>query len=271
MFSASAIVSVWYGATKNQLTSSDATTAATAPTTLAADRGDRQHERQDQQQLGRQRDVVTERHRDRDQQRKADARSAATQRSRAAGRGRARPAERWSIGGHRLVACWAITWMSTSPARRVTRATNEPWTQLVPAAAPGRTEHQLRRLLAPGERGKRLGGVVADDLVHRAAELVDEPALRRQRLRIVVVPARRRRRCAHRSVAADTAGHARCAADQRFAAGNAGDADDDALARLPRVGRCRGRRGSSCSDSSTRSATHSSASSRSAPRLPGRK
>ena len=153
----------------------------------------------------------------------------------------------------------------------MTRATNEPCDsscQRLRRLAPSTSWVAFSRA---GERGQRLGGVVADDVVHGAAELGDELALRGERgvvlLREAVVDGD-----VHADqVAADAAGHARRAADQRVAAGDAGDADDDALAGLPRLGDAVGVEVARCSDSSTRSATHSSASSRSAPRLPGRK
>ena len=58
--------------------------------------------------------------------------------------------------------------------------------ELVPPAASARAEHELGRLLAAGERDQRLRGVVADDLVDRAAELGHELALRGEGVVVVL-------------------------------------------------------------------------------------
>ena len=68
------------------------------------------------------------------------------------------------------------------PAARITALMTEPLRQLGPARlrrlAP---EHELGRVLGPGELDERLGHVGADDLVVAAAELLEQRAVRLER------------------------------------------------------------------------------------------
>ena len=165
-----------------------------------------------------------------------------------------------------------MTWTSIGPDRRTTRLMTEPLKQLAPARPAAGAEHDLGRVLGAGQVDERAGDVVADDLAVLAAELARAGGAARPSS---TAPARRvrqarcRRRRARRSGRPWPAG--RCA--PRGARGGRCPAPRTARRRpargSPTAARCRGGRGSRRSSSSTRSATHSRASSRSAVRLPG--
>ena len=114
--------------------------------------------------------------------------------------------------------------------------------------------------------------VVADDRVVAAAERLGQQPLRGKR-----GDARPGEPVAAGDVhgqqiaAGGAGGDARAPADQRLPLGAAGERDDDPLAGLPGARRCRAARGSAASPRRRESASQSSASSRSAVRLPVRK
>ena len=156
------------------------------------------------------------------------------------------------------------------PASRITRLITEPRDELGQRDAPARTEHELggasrpgRARPAPRPRRRRppRGSSPPSSLEQRAGAL--RGVARGQRR------GRRRLARARRELALDRGGDARRPPDQVVAAGRAGDGDHAPARASPTGRRCRGARGSPASASSTRSATHSSASSRSAARLPG--
>ena len=139
---------------------------------------------------------------------------------------------------------WAITCTSISPARRVTRATNDPWIDLVPAAATAGAQHELGGLLPPGEGDERLGRVVTHHLVHGPAELDDESSLRGQRVGVARGQTVVDGDVHSQQLPADTSGHPRRTPDQGFSSGDAGDAHHDPSRASPMCRRCHGRRGS---------------------------
>ena len=144
--------------------------------------------------------------------------------------------------------------------------------QLVPTAASGCAEHELGRLLAlartrratrPG-RGRRLR----------------EPCRRAPRRAGAAPTTTRDRRGVSPSSTATCTPTRSPPTRPAIRAARRINASPPGTPVMPTTTRSRvshvfgyavGRRGTSCSDSSTRSATHSSASSRNAPRLPGRK
>ena len=100
-----------------------------------------------------------------------------------------------------------------------------------PAAGP---EHELGRVLGPGEGQQGLGDVVADDLVVGAAHRLDQPPLRGQRGRIgagqaVGLGDVHGQQVAARGPGGDPGGPA----DQRLALGPAGQRHDHPLPGLP--------------------------------------
>ena len=93
------------------------------------------------------------------------------------------------------------------------RLTGEPgdersMEELVPAAAPADTEHELSGVGVAGEFDERSHRVVADDLEHLAAELADELALLLQRRAGVTLEAVVDGDVHSDELAAEPAGHA---------------------------------------------------------------
>ena len=242
MFSPSAIVNVWCGGMKNQLTSRKPPTAAASagqspPTAATATTRSRKRSIT----LGSS-SVVAEL---REHERRAAAAptaasSEAEQLTPAArerrGPPRARDDER--LLGARLG--WLMTWTSiATPDSRIT----------LPITEPRVSRCQRERRVAPitiwvafSERAassERLADVGADDLVVGAAELLDELALLCEQL------GRRRREPVLRDdvhgdeVALRALRDPRGAADEPLAVGRAGERDEHALARLPRLARSR--------------------------------
>ena len=166
------------------------------PDEQTADRGDGQHDDERQQQLRRQIDRVAERHGQGDEHRQPDDHEQPSDR-RAATHGRC-AADAASVRGS-PVSERAMTWTSMSGARRVTRATNDPWTSSC---------HRLRRL-APSTSWVAFSRAANDAIASavswrrrraRCRRVRRRAGVARRAPRRSVARGRRRRRRAHRSV-----------------------------------------------------------------------
>ena len=167
---------------------------------------------------------------------------------------------------------WVTMCTSISPDSAIMRLADAAEHQPGHPVAPAGAEHKLGRADRAGEVEQRPRDVVPDHQVIRAAEGFHQPALGRQLGRGRVGKPVAARHVHGEQVTADRAGgDAGGAADQRRAFRAAGERDDHALARLPGAVRCAWSARYCLRPSSTLSATHSRASSRSAVRLPTRK
>ena len=269
-FSVRPIVNVPYGRDEEPVDEQRGDDGGDDPDEQSADRGDGEHDDERQQQFRRQVDRV-----------RGTARSA---RRTAAGRRAIRshpmvgaPAHggaprRGERASGRRSPVRAMTCTSMSGARRVTRATNEPWT----------SSCQRLRRLAPSTSwvafSRRANAAIASAVSWPTTSCTVPPSSVDE---LVVAPASAVVVLLRQAVvdgdvhadqfATDPAGHPCGAADQRVAAGDAGEADDDPLAGLPRFGDAvRVEVAGAATPRRDRRPT-ASASSRSAPRLPGRK
>ena len=134
-----------------------------------------------------------------------------------------------------------------------------------------RAEHELSRVLGAGELEQRRGDVVADDLVVGAAERLDQPPLAGQRGRVGAGQAVRLADVHREQVAAGARAAIRAA--RRISVSPSGPpvSATTTRSRVSQVSSMLVLVRYRCSPSSTLSASHSSASSRSAVRLPTRK
>ncbi len=117
--------------------------------------------------------------------------------------------------------------------------------QVRPARLPARPQHDLGRVLGPGELHQRRRRVGARELVVLAAELLQERPLHTECVTGGTPEAVGGPDVDPEELAAGARGHARRPADHVVTTRRAGDRDDDALTRLPRARdpvRSRGRR-----------------------------
>ena len=192
------------------------------PYEQSADRRNRQHHNERQQELRRQIDRVAERHGECDEDRQADDH----EQPRDGGA---------ATHGHAsgVPAVWNFVRVGSSDdvhvdvGREAGHPCDEgPVDEFVPAAAPACAEHQLGGLLPAGERCHRFGRVRGDDVMDGAAEFVDEFALCGEGSVVLLREAVVDGDMDTDEFAADAACHARRTSDQRIAAHDAGEADD---------------------------------------------
>ena len=168
---------------------------------------------------------------------------------------------------------WLMTWTSMpTPESAITRLITEPRSSSPPARPPGRPHDDLCRIERAGGLDQRLADVGADGLPVLAAQLFDaaragvEQLLGRRRGQTVL-----RTHVDGDEFTVRALCHPRRPPDHPIAARSPRSAPRPRAPSSPRGSRCRGARGTRGAPSSTRSATHRSASSRSAVRFPGRK
>ena len=263
MFSPSAIVNVWSGGVKYQLTSRKPPTAAASAGPEPADRRDarRRASRKSSRTLGSSRSSRScassdgeQRQADDGERRTPSSCAAARQRARA---GALRGTTQCVLG---VASAWLITCTSMpTPESRITLLITEPRISSLPARAAARAQHDLRRV----QRARRLDERLADVArrrprgtcrrAPRAARAARSSSSAERRGEAVLRDARARRR-ARPSRAAPCAPARRTSA---LAVGRAGERDERPARASPTAASMPCRSRYSASASSTRSATHS--------------
>ncbi len=100
----------------------------------------------------------------------------------------------------------------------------------------GGAEHELRDVLGVGEGNKCAGDVVADDLVIRAAERLDQQPVGGEHRGVRAGETVGRRNMQRQKVGTTAGGDTSRSSDQRLALGAAGDGHENAFARFPCLG-----------------------------------
>ena len=222
---------------KYQLTRRKPATAAASAGQSAADRGDADDEQEKEEEHARQTDVRRAEWREHPgEQRQAD-RSEQKAGEHPSSSAAARPALAAPIGLGRL--CPLLTadhvHVEADAGAPDHVVDHRPLRQLAPARPARRAEHDLGRVQRPRRVEQRLADVGADDLAVGAAELLDQPALLLEERGGLGCEPVLRDDVDGDELAVRALGHPCRPPDQPLAVGRAGQRDEHALARLPRL------------------------------------